>query len=356
VNVVAATDSYEQWLHAQLSVVLTDDLALKHERMASAPFPFLRATYYLWLARLAEHLPVELAHAPEVVAIGDLHVENFGCWRDTQGRLAWGVNDLDEVALLPYSHDLLRLSASALLAVRERRLPLQEREAAELVLEGYRAGLASGGKPFVAGEHHRWLALPRGAEHGFWPQLEHLPAPEAPALPADAEAALASLAPGGEWQPTLHRRTAGLGSLGHRRVVAVGQTSGGPAARELKELSPPAGVWLGLAGVEAPRPTAGPSWAPDPLLVVQGRWQCRRLAPDCVKLDLAAYGHGEERHLLHAMGFETANVHLRSQPDRIAAVQKHVAALPIGKFRGAVERLAGVVEADRHAWKAHRQA
>lgn len=352
-NVVATTDSYESWLGTELSVVLTDDLAVKHERMAESAFPFLRATYYLWLARLGKHASPGLTDAPEVVAIGDLHVENFGCWRDAEGRLAWGANDFDEIAALPYTYDLLRLSASALLAVRERRLPLEEHEVTALVLEGYRAGLASGGKPFVAGESHRWLALPHGAARGFWPQLERLPAPGGPALPNEAEAALHSLAPGGAWHPTLHRRTAGLGSLGHRRVVAVGKTADGPAARELKELSPPAGVWLGLPHVEAPRPTSGPSWTVDPLLIVNGRWQCRRLAPDCVKLDLADYGHGEERHLLKAMGFEAANVHQRSQPGRVAAVRAHAETLSDGTFRGLVERLAADVEQDRHDWHAH---
>ena len=352
-NVVAATDSYERWLGTELSVVLQDDLALKHERMAASAFPFLRATYYLWLARLARHTEPGLTDAPAVAASGDLHVENFGCWRDTDGRLAWGANDFDEIAALPYTYDLLRLSASALLAVRERRLPLAEHEVTALVLEGYRAGLASGGKPFVSGEGHRWLALPHAVARDFWPQLERLPAPDGPALPDGAEAALHSLAPAGAWHPTLHRRTAGLGSLGHRRVVAVGKAADGPAARELKELSPPAGVWLGLPHVEAPRPTSGPSWTVDPLLIVRGRWQCRRLAPDCVKLDLADYGHGQERHVLKAMGFEAANVHQRSQPGQVAAVRTHAESLPDGAFRGLVEDLTAEVERDQHDWHAH---
>lgn len=352
-NVVAATRSYESWLGTQLSVVLADDLAVKHERMAESAFPFLRATYYLWLARLHKLASPGLSDAPDAVAIGDLHVENFGCWRDADGRLAWGANDLDEVAALPYTYDLLRLAASALLAVRERRLPLAEHEVTTLVLEGYRAGLESGGKPFVAGAGHRWLALPRGSAADFWRQLERLPAPGAPALPDEAEAALHALAPAGAWHPSLHRRTAGLGSLGHRRVVAVGKSDDGPAAREVKELSPPAGVWLGLPNVEAPRPTSGWSWTIDPLLTVRGRWQCRRLAPDCVKLDLADYGHGEERHLLKAMGFEAANVHQRSPTGQVAAVRAHAETLPDGRFRDLVEHLAAEVERDRHDWHAH---
>ena len=72
-----------------------------------------------------------------------------------------------------------------------------------------------------------------------------------------------------------------------------------------------------------------------------------------MKLNLADYGKGEERHLVRAMGFEAANVHLRSQPGRVAAVGKHVGALANGRFREAVEQLATTVASDRHAWKSH---
>ena len=33
---------------------------------------------------------------PAVLAVGDLHTENFGTWRDAEGRLIWGINDFDE--------------------------------------------------------------------------------------------------------------------------------------------------------------------------------------------------------------------------------------------------------------------
>ena len=35
-----------------------------------------------------------------------------GTWRDTEGRLIWGVNDFDEVARMPYAVDLVRLVTS----------------------------------------------------------------------------------------------------------------------------------------------------------------------------------------------------------------------------------------------------
>ena len=56
----------------------------------------------------------DLANAPSVLAVGDIHLENFGTWRDAEGRLVWGVNDYDEAAEMPYILDLVRLAVSAL--------------------------------------------------------------------------------------------------------------------------------------------------------------------------------------------------------------------------------------------------
>ena len=51
-----------------------------------------------------------------MLAVGDIHLENFGTWRDADGRLVWGVNDFDEAAEMPYALDLIRLATSALVA------------------------------------------------------------------------------------------------------------------------------------------------------------------------------------------------------------------------------------------------
>ena len=58
---------------------------------------FLRVTFYRWVEQWAKMCP-RLAWQKEhvVLAVGDLHVENFGAWRDSRERLAWGVNDFDE--------------------------------------------------------------------------------------------------------------------------------------------------------------------------------------------------------------------------------------------------------------------
>ena len=109
-----ATRSYETWLGRRTKIV-RPDLRLKHARMAESPFNFLRATFYRWIQLWPTVCPT-IVDAPVVLAVGDLHLENFGTWRDVEGRLIWGLNDVDEACRLPYTNDLVRLATSAILA------------------------------------------------------------------------------------------------------------------------------------------------------------------------------------------------------------------------------------------------
>ena len=115
-NISKSTGAYERWL-AKFMVPVVADLRLKHESMRADAFTFFRATFYLW-AQFWEHLPAPISKAPRILGIGDAHVENFGTWRDAQGRLVWGVNDFDESAVVPYTNDLVRLAVSGVLARR----------------------------------------------------------------------------------------------------------------------------------------------------------------------------------------------------------------------------------------------
>jgi uncharacterized protein (DUF2252 family) len=121
----------------------------------------------------------ELAKGPQVLAVGDLHVENFGTWRDSEGRLIWGVNDFDEAYPLSYANDLVRLAVSAHLAVAAGHLPLKRKDICDAILEGYREGLESRGLPFVLGEKHEWLrriaeSKLRDPIH-FWAKIDGCP-------------------------------------------------------------------------------------------------------------------------------------------------------------------------------------
>jgi uncharacterized protein DUF2252 len=321
-----ATSEYERWLGEKLTL-LPRDLEQKHERMREDLFSFFRATFYRWV-QLWDELQEGLADAPEVLAVGDLHIENFGTWRDVEGRLVWGVNDFDETAPLPCTLDLVRLAASASLAIDAAALKLGARAATEAILEGYREALEKGGRPFVLAEHHR--ALHSMATHRlhdpsqFWEKLQSSEALGG-APPPVPHALLLEALPARAGPPKFHRRIAGLGSLGRERFVAIADLAGGLVAREVKRLAPSAVAWARSREkeelVRCQRLLDGTWRSRDPMVAVKQGWLVRRLAPDCSRIPLVALPDGrDEIALLHAMGRETANVHLESvEPSAILA-------------------------------------
>ncbi|HVV46762.1 MAG TPA: DUF2252 family protein [Bryobacteraceae bacterium] len=123
--------------------------------MRQAIFPFFRATFYRWAELWPEICP-ECAGAPALLAAGDLDVENFGTWRDIEGRLIWGINDFDEASRMPYTIDLVRLATSAHLAIETEQLEIARRDACNALLAGHRECLESGGRPWVLGGEHPW--------------------------------------------------------------------------------------------------------------------------------------------------------------------------------------------------------
>src|ERR1700687_1050480 len=156
-NCKEATESYESWL-AKRTAIVEADLAFKHQQMSADLFSFMRATFYRWIELWAEACP-DLAKSTDVLGVGDLHVENFGTWRDKEGRLVWGINDFDEAFQVPYTNDLVRLALSAHLAISSNHLAIRPADACSAILNGYSEGLKIGGSPLVLAEHHKWLRL-----------------------------------------------------------------------------------------------------------------------------------------------------------------------------------------------------
>src|ERR1700728_2863248 len=138
-----ATASYETWMRTCTAVV-SSDLRLKHEQMKERPFLFLRGTFYRW-AQMWPSVCAELCDAPKVLAVGDLHVNSFGTWRDAEGRLCWGVDDFDEAYSLPYTNDLVRLAGSLTLVIDAESLSVQFKDGCEAILDGYRQSLRARG-------------------------------------------------------------------------------------------------------------------------------------------------------------------------------------------------------------------
>jgi len=354
-NFIKATRSYEKWLGRQVRLVPAD-LALKHRYMADSFFAFFRGTFYRW-AQLWPEVCAPLAGAPEVVAVGDLHVENFGTWRDLEGRLVWGINDFDEAFPMAWTIDLTRLLASVHILCPEGRLKIDVKAAAEIVLGSYREALRTDGKPFVLAEEQtplREMARERLRDpEKYWRHLEKQR--KVKLLPPSARKTLLSALPESGGQVRFARRVSGVGSLGHERYIAVALHKGGRIAREVKSRAPSACVWAGQRGRKDyyRRLIEKGVRCPDPFLTLTDEWVVRRLSPDCCRLELPDFpGRWNEEALLEAMGWETANIHLADR--NAAAILKSLGKIRAASFNQCAADMVGALRKDWKRWQAER--
>ncbi len=355
-NIVKSTSSFESWLGQRTSIVKAD-LKFKHQQMAASAFPFLRSTFYRWLQVWPE-VCQDLKKCPKILAVGDLHVENFGTWRDAEGRLVWGVNDFDEAYWLPFSVDLVRVVVSALLAIREKDLSLNPKQVAPAVLEGYTNALKEGGRPFLLAEEHAWLRDIAQSKFrdpvNFWQQLRVLPA-VGDDLPLSAWDALNSSMPAPNLKFRILARRAGLGSLGHERFVGLLQWQGGWAARECKALVPSSAYWVagktGLMEIFYQVLLNQAVRCPDPFLRLRGQWIVRRLSSQCSKVRLDAMSASRQQlKLLYSMGWETANIHL-GNPRAAAAISAYLKKSRANWLQKAAEAMEQATIRDWKDWK-----
>jgi len=308
-------------------------------------FAFFRATYYRW-AQLFPSLLPELMDAPKITAIGDLHLENFGTFRTPNRQLEWGVNDFDEADVLPYTNDIVRLAASALMAISENKLAIKPAKACKAILEGYTKRINKGKiKRFILDKRKEpfLTKLVKNSfddDESFWRNLLNTPYIDTKNLPSaaiDLLKIVSSAGDGGQAIDTypevfVHRRVAGLGSLGHRRYVAINSDEENNkrksddviddvhTAHELKELGPPATFWLNKKTEDSwsknsPLLQYSINLTDDPSRNIKENWLIRRIAPDCVKLELSMISPKRKEHLvlLNRMGAETANIHLATK-------------------------------------------
>jgi hypothetical protein len=352
-----STQTYEAWLKTALEIVPAD-LKKKHTEMAENFFSFFRATFYRWCQVWPEACP-ELNDAPAVLAVGDLHVENFGTWRDAEARLIWGINDFDEVATMPFAIDLVRLAASAHLAIDAGHLEIEHKEACASIVEGYKGGLEAGGLPFVLGARHLWLSdlVALRDPVAFWEKLSALQEFTG-RVPKDALRAIDQLMPEKGLKLRIAHRVAGLGSLGRQRFVAVAEFEGGRVCREAKALAPSA--WLWAKGKAQPRRIRYQEMldtavrALDPFVRLKEKWIVRRLAPDCIRVELTSVPKDKDKgKLLNAMGRETANVHAGSGGAK--GILRYLGKLDAHWLHQAAARMVKATTADWEEWRAHTQ-
>ncbi len=306
VDIFESTRIFEQWMAAQ-GEVDREALDRKHALMAEGAFPFLRATYYYWTVAFAQECP-DLAAASLCPSVGDTHLENFGTWRDSEGRLVWGINDYDEAALLPWTNDPVRLATSILLAVQDGRLDLKPRTVCEALLSGYAQGWE---KPrvFVLAEKNRWLRDIARRQikdpDRFFERMESL---EDAAPPPRVVEVLSGVLPPGF---RVKRRTAGAGSLGRQRYAAISEWNGASIVREVKFTGPVSQSCFGntVPGLRA-EIYSQRIQSPDPFLIFHPDCTIRRLAPDCTKIEISLIQKAADQiRVVSAMGTELAAVH-----------------------------------------------
>lgn len=95
---------------------IPDLLPIRYGRMLVSPFAFYRGAALIMAADLARAPSTGIA----VVACGDAHLSNFGVFATPERRLAFDVNDFDEVHPAPFEWDVKRLATSLVLVAREQ--------------------------------------------------------------------------------------------------------------------------------------------------------------------------------------------------------------------------------------------
>jgi uncharacterized protein (DUF2252 family) len=227
-------------------------LARKFEAMASDRFAFLRGSAGLAHAALdLEGLP----SSPVAWVCGDLHLNNFGCFRGLNRLVYFDLNDFDEGARLPLAVDLLRFLGSVLTAAPGFGLIREEAETVAAVALGCYAEALARGKAFwhepetargpiktlleqVSERRRRDLLnrrtqLLRGRRTLLIDEVHLLLLPPTSELRDQLAGALESLGQLYEspefFQPRdFARRVAGMGSLGLPRYVALVRGRGDP--------------------------------------------------------------------------------------------------------------------------------
>ncbi len=99
----------------------------KYRKMAADPHAFYRGSACLFYADVtATEDPFADQRSGRIWVHGDLHVENFGTYLNSDGRLVFDVNDFDEAYLGRFTWDLQRFGASLALMGWQKALPVDD--------------------------------------------------------------------------------------------------------------------------------------------------------------------------------------------------------------------------------------
>ena len=132
----------------------------KYRKMAADPHAFYRGSACLYYADVtAEKDPWVDEQSGAIWIHGDLHVENFGTYLNSDGRLVFDINDFDEAYIGHFTWDLQRFAASLALLGWQKALPEDDIARADPAL---RPRLPRAGRPLRRRGRRRGLrAAPR---------------------------------------------------------------------------------------------------------------------------------------------------------------------------------------------------
>ncbi len=249
----------------------------KKQRLAPAPFAFLRGSAPLFYEVLSQRPDLAAGPAGDGWIVGDMHLENVGAYRGDADEVTFGLNDFDDATIGPLRYDVLRYAVSVLLAGRGfQATGAQAIALVERAVGAYLKARGGGAAPAVPAPVDKLMSQVQGrsnkallddrapAAHGkrcflrgeryhdLPPDIEA----RVPALLAAYVAALGDRAPGkaAEWKiEDAAFRIAGNGSLGvYRIAVLIRDHAGDERLVELKEcrepspsalFPPPSGHW-----------------------------------------------------------------------------------------------------------------
>lgn len=333
---------------------------LKLQRMDENPFAFFRGTDHLFARSWLEYQPSDVG--PAILICGDLHLENFGAYEAEDGEILFDINDFDEAIVAPVSLDLVRCTASILIAAELWHLtPLQAVGMALAFLEDYRGTLTTGpqdhpdanglpllgpsviwNRPGVTGSVDRVSLLNRNTEFTkkgtrriIRNETKHPPISTSrfkAIKQAVEQYGKTTRRPGSYAVLDVTARIVGIGSLGLPRYVVLVEGAGPPDENWLLDIKAATSPSLRPC-TDALQPECGESEAHRivhaqltlqakpalglDVIEIEGRWyRIRQLIPDenRASLDRLRRDPVKLREAIHVAGHVTGHSHLRGIP------------------------------------------
>src|SRR5664279_208907 len=147
-------------------------LARRNKKMALSHHAYMRGNtiqYYEWLHSQRGH---DLPHGPAIWICGDCHLGNLGPLADTDGKVDVQIRDFDQTVIGNPAHDLLRLSLSLAIAVRDSNLPgVVTAHMLEHLMEGYEQALDTSEERVSMQKPDLVKVVMRGAVKRTWKKL-----------------------------------------------------------------------------------------------------------------------------------------------------------------------------------------